>query len=102
MNDSLATAIADFLAHKRALGRKYQTEEATLRLPLAFADQLGLGDPLRLFLLPRSCRNLNALAPPGTNMEGGDVRVAQAPATRWVQGLGGGWGTPGRYVKGRR
>lgn len=43
MNDSLATAIADFLAHKRALGRKYQTEEATLRLLLAFADQHGVG-----------------------------------------------------------
>jgi site-specific recombinase XerC len=42
--DSLATAIADFLAHKRALGRKYQTEEATLRLLLAFADQHKVGD----------------------------------------------------------
>jgi len=42
--DNLATAIADFLAHKRALGRKYQTEEATLRLLLAFADQHGVGD----------------------------------------------------------
>jgi len=39
MNGSLATAIADFLAHKRALGRKYHTEEATLRLLLAFAGQ---------------------------------------------------------------
>src|SRR6266567_920400 len=39
VNDSLATAIADFLAHKRALGRKYHTEEATLRLLLAFAGQ---------------------------------------------------------------
>lgn len=38
MNDDLASAIADFLAHKRALGRKYQTEEATLRLLVAFAD----------------------------------------------------------------
>lgn len=38
MNDNLAIAVADFLAHKRALGRKYQTEEATLRLLLAFAD----------------------------------------------------------------
>jgi integrase len=37
MNDSLTTAVADFLAHKRALGRKYETEEATLRLLLAFA-----------------------------------------------------------------
>ena len=32
MNDSLAAAVDDFLAHKRALGRKYLTEEATLRL----------------------------------------------------------------------
>lgn len=44
MNDSLATAVADFLTHKRALGRKYQTEEATLRLLLAFADQHGVED----------------------------------------------------------
>jgi integrase len=42
--DSLAIAIADFLAHKRALGRKYRTEEATLRLLLAFADQHKVGD----------------------------------------------------------
>lgn len=39
MNDSLATVVADYLAHKRALGRKFNTEEATLRLLLAFADQ---------------------------------------------------------------
>ena len=39
MNDDLTTAVTDFLAHKRALGRKYLTEEATLRLLLAFADQ---------------------------------------------------------------
>jgi len=39
MKGSLATAIADFLAHKRALGRRYHTEEATLRLLLAFAGQ---------------------------------------------------------------
>ena len=44
MNDSLATAAADFLAHKRALGRKYQTEEATLRLLLAFTDEHGVED----------------------------------------------------------
>ncbi len=42
MNDSLAAAVADFLAHKRALGRKYDTEEATLRLLLAFAGQHGV------------------------------------------------------------
>ena len=39
MNDHLADAVADFLAHKRALGRKYKTEEATLRLLVAFADR---------------------------------------------------------------
>jgi integrase len=39
MNDDLAGAVADYVAHKRALGRKYLTEEATLRLLLAFADQ---------------------------------------------------------------
>ena len=42
MNDSLATAVADYLAHKRALGRKFDTEEATLRLLLAFAAQHGV------------------------------------------------------------
>jgi integrase len=42
MNDSLTAAVADFLAHKRALGRKYQTEEATLRLLLAFTGQQGV------------------------------------------------------------
>ena len=42
MSSPLATAVADFLAHKRALGRKYQTEEATLRLLLGFADQHGI------------------------------------------------------------
>jgi integrase len=44
MNDSLGAAVAGFLAHKRALGRKYQTEEATLRLLLAFAGQRGVAD----------------------------------------------------------
>jgi integrase len=39
VNDNLASAIADYLAHKRALGRKFHTEEATLRLLLAFAGQ---------------------------------------------------------------
>ena len=41
MSAELATAVADFLAHKRALGRKYRTEEATLRLLIAFADGQG-------------------------------------------------------------
>lgn len=48
MSQSLAVAIADFLAHKRALGRKYRTEEATLRLLLAFADDRGVDDLCRL------------------------------------------------------
>jgi integrase len=39
MNDSLATVVADYLAHKRALGRKFDTEEATLRLLLTFSGQ---------------------------------------------------------------
>lgn len=42
MNDSLATVIADYLAHKRALGRKFDTEEATLRLLLTFSGQHGV------------------------------------------------------------
>jgi len=44
MNDNLASAAAEFLAHKRALGRKYQTEEATLRLLLTFTDQRDVAD----------------------------------------------------------
>ncbi len=42
MNDSLTTAVVDFLAHKRALGRKYLTEEATLRLLVDFAEDCGV------------------------------------------------------------
>jgi integrase len=42
VNDSLATAVADYLAHKRALGRKFDTEEATLRLLLTFSGQHGV------------------------------------------------------------
>ena len=42
MSGSLAIAAADFLAHKRALGRKYLAEEATLRLLLVFSEQQGL------------------------------------------------------------
>jgi integrase len=53
MTDSLTAAAADFVAHKRALGRKYLTEEATLRPLLRFADQHGITDlhqltPVRL------------------------------------------------------
>ncbi len=42
MSGNLATDVGDFLAHKRALGRKYRTEEATLRLFLAFCEQHGV------------------------------------------------------------
>jgi integrase len=42
MSTSLHTTIADFLAHKRALGRKYRTEEATLRLLVTFSNQHGV------------------------------------------------------------
>ena len=44
MSENLAAAVADFLAHKRALGRKYVTEEATLRLLVAFAQQHAVTD----------------------------------------------------------
>lgn len=43
MTGDLASAVADYLAHKRALGRKYASEEASLRLLLAFADEYALG-----------------------------------------------------------
>jgi integrase len=42
VNDSLTGAVDGFLAHKRALGRKYLTEEATLRLLLDFAAERGI------------------------------------------------------------
>ncbi|HYS40240.1 MAG TPA: hypothetical protein VEO01_31875 [Pseudonocardiaceae bacterium] len=42
MNDSLATVVADYLAHKRSLGRKFDTEAATLRLLLTFSGQHGV------------------------------------------------------------
>jgi integrase len=42
MTQTLRSATAGFLAHKRALGRKYHNEEATLRLLVAFADDHGI------------------------------------------------------------
>ena len=42
MRENLTAATAAFLAHKRALGRKYLSEEATLRLLVAFAADHGL------------------------------------------------------------
>src|SRR5438128_204623 len=44
MRGSLSAAVADFLADKRALGRKYLSEEATLHLLLAFAEQHAVAD----------------------------------------------------------
>ena len=42
MNDTLTVAVGDFLAHKRALGRKYLTEEATLRLLVDSTEEHGI------------------------------------------------------------
>jgi integrase len=42
MNDSLRVAVDDFLVYKRALGRKYVTEQATLRLLVDFAEDHGI------------------------------------------------------------
>jgi integrase len=42
MSGNLAVAVAAYLAHKRALGRKYRSEEATLRLLVTFAGEHGL------------------------------------------------------------
>jgi integrase len=42
MSDSLDLIIARFLAQKRALGRKYRSEEAALRLLLRFAAEHGV------------------------------------------------------------
>ena len=39
---AVATTVSDFLAHKRALGRKYLSEEATLRLLLSFCASHGV------------------------------------------------------------
>lgn len=44
MSGNLAAAVADFLAYKRALGRKYLSEEATLHLLLAFAEEHAVAD----------------------------------------------------------
>lgn len=44
MNRNLTAAVTDFLAYKRALGRKYLSEEATLHLLLAFAEQHAVTD----------------------------------------------------------
>lgn len=42
MNDDITVAVADYLAYKRALGRKYQTEQATLRLLVEFTGEHGV------------------------------------------------------------
>jgi integrase len=39
---SVADAVAGFLAHKRAIGRKYYSEESELRLLLGFAHERGV------------------------------------------------------------
>jgi integrase len=39
VNEDLALVVGSFITHRRALGRKYLTEEATLRLVLRFAAE---------------------------------------------------------------
>lgn len=41
MTENVASAIESFLAHRRALGRKYHSEEAELTLLRRFADEAG-------------------------------------------------------------
>lgn len=41
MSDSLESVVERFVAHKRALGRKYNSEESELRLLVRFAGQQG-------------------------------------------------------------
>lgn len=61
--DGLRGAVADFLAYKRALGRRYRTEEATLRLLLAFSDQHGVQNLPEL--TPRLLEEFTASRPRG-------------------------------------
>jgi len=44
MSENLATAAARFLGHRRALGRKYISEEHELRLLMRFAEVHGIDD----------------------------------------------------------
>ena len=44
MSQSLASSVAAFLAHKRALGRKYHSEEAELSLFVVFAEAHGVSE----------------------------------------------------------
>lgn len=44
MSGNRTAAVADFLAYKRALGRKYLGEEATLHLLPAFAEHHAVID----------------------------------------------------------
>lgn len=41
MTETLETAVAGFIAHKRAIGRRYRSEEAELRLLVRFARDCG-------------------------------------------------------------
>jgi len=43
MSETLASAVERFLASRRALGRKYRSEESELRLLLRFAGERGTG-----------------------------------------------------------
>ena len=43
MTGTLESAVAGFLEHKRAIGRKYHSEEAELALLVRFAREHGVG-----------------------------------------------------------
>ena len=64
MSQSLTSTVEAFLAHKRALGRKYRSEAAELTLLVSFANQHGLS-------------NLDQLTPAAI-----DDFVASRPRTR--------------------
>ena len=44
MTQSLGPVVQDFLVHKRAIGRKYHSEERELRLLVRYADLSGVRD----------------------------------------------------------
>ena len=43
MTEELGSAVERFLGHKKALGRKYHSEQRELRLLVRFAEQRGIG-----------------------------------------------------------
>lgn len=82
MTESLASVVDRFLAHRRALGRKYHSEEAELRLLVRFAygaESTGWTSS------PRSC--WMSSWPLGR----GRVRVASTTSSASSTGCWSGW-----------